>query len=448
MSLSVSSFPSASSKLTTSPTWGKGPSPTAKRWFFGGGASFMKGIRHIGKVQLKSSVARFAHKPSQNSPPTSPRLSVRASTIVIDIIAVPHDDNKRQSSADTSRDDSAPSPTSQPKMRPYPLLARKPRSRANSSGAGGATSEAAKAACGGNTSPSLSVQVKTKEIRPKPRLPVVTFAPMDDGDLDGSPSSVTTDWKDDLSDGFSDTPSRKTRPSLRRSMSSPTIKHAGNWNRIQPPPPPSPLPPSLLSVHIAQLRTGSRPVPTPLHPLLTIAPRSKTAAPTHVTKLPLPPRTPTRHCSTREVVNSGTRAFPSNLNLTRSRSQPQLRAAKRSARASDHLSRPGSSSSSAFTQEGNTRSSPPVPCVRGYNTLCRCRCCLRNAQAGTRGATGTRRVEWLREERNPRTAPEPGYVAWPMSPIVVMEPKTAWEMREAGAAVAVARQQARHRRLC
>ena len=430
MSLSVSSFPSSPSKLTSSPTWGKGPSPTTKRWTFGGrlntgSASLMKGIRHIGKVQLKSSVGRFAHKPSSQN---SPRLSVRASTIVIDIIAVPHDD-KRQSSADTSHDDPAPAPTSPPKQSAYPLLARIPRTRANSSGAAleaaqrariRVNSEAAKATCGSNTSPALSVQVKTKEIGPKPDLPVVTFTLADDCGLDGSPSSVTTDWKDKLPNGFSDTPSHETRHSLRRTMSSPTIKHSGNWDKIQPPPP-SPLPPSLLSVHIAQLRTGSRPVPTPLHPLLAVGPRSKTAPTTRVPKLPPVPRIPTRHCSTREVVDSSSRASQSNLNLTRSRSQPQLRAAKRSARASASggtLSRSGSTSSSAFTQEGHTRSSPPVSYVRGY--------------------------KWAREERCPRSAFEPGYVAWPMSPIVVMDPKTTWEMRQTGAAVA--RQQARHHR--
>lgn len=408
----------------------------------------MKGIRHIGKIQLKSSVARFAHKPSsQNSRPISPRLSVRASTIVIDIIAVPHGD-ECQSSADTSHDDP---PTSRPRWRPF--LERVPRARANSSGARGiasgaaqqartrVNSEAAKAACGGDTSPSLSEQLKTKEISPLPDLPVVTLTPTDDGDLNGSPSSVTPDWEDELSDGFSDPPKRETRPTLRRSISSPTIKHAGNWNRTQAPPP---LP--LLSVHIARLRTGSRPDPTPLPPLFTIGPRPKTAPTTRVTKpvpltgLPLLPPVPTSHCSTRDVVDdSGRRAFPSKL--SRSRSQPQLRA-KRSTRASasdSSLSRTGSISS-AFTHEGNPQSAPAVPCVRRHNIPCRC--CRRNARAGTGGATGTCRGEW---ERCPRTAPESGYVTWPMSPIVVMDPKTAWEMRETGAAAA--RQQARHRRL-
>lgn len=476
MSLSVSSFPGAPSKPMASPTWGERPSPTTKRWFFGGrlntgGASFMKGIRHIGKVQLKGSVARFAHKPSpssQNSRPISPRLSVRASTIVIDIIAVPHDDEP-QSSADTSHDDPAPAPdpTSRPRGPAYPLLARIPRARANSSGARGAASEAAqqvrrvnseaaqqvrrvnseaaKSARGGTTPSSLYGQLKIKEIGPVPDLPVVTLTPTDDGDLDGSPSSVAPDWKDEPSDGNSDSPRRETRPILlKRSISSPTIKHAGNWNRIQPPPPPSPLP--LLSVHIARLRTGSRPDPTPLPPLFAIGPRPKTAPTTRVAKpvpltaLPLAPRTPTGHCSTRDDHSSrGTLS-----NLSRSRSQPQLRA-KRSARASASdgtLSRAGSTSS-ALTQEGNPRSAPAVPCARRHNIPCRC--CRRNAWAATGGASGTCRGEWAREQQCPRTAPEPGYVAWPMSPIVVMDPKPTWDLREKGAAVA--RRQATHRRM-
>jgi hypothetical protein len=468
MSLSVSSFPGAPSKPTTSPTWGKGPSPTTKRWFFGGrlntgGSSFMKGIRHIGKVQLKSSVARFAHKPSsQNLRPIPPRLSVRASTIVIDIIAVPQDDEHR-SSEDKTHDDPAPAPTSWPRWRTVPLLARIPRARANSSGAGGAASEAAqqartrvnlevtKAACGGNASTSLSEKFKTRAIGPEPDLPVVTFTPTDDGDICGSPSEVTLDWKDEQSDGSSYSPTHETRPShtpLRRSMSSPTIKHAGNWNRIQPLPPPSP-PLPLLSVHIARLRTGSRPDPSPLPPLFAIGPRPKTAPTTRVTKpvpltaLPLAPRAPTGHCSTtRDVVDSGSRRSPSNL--SRSRSQPQLRA-KRSKRASasdGSLSRAGSTSS-AFTQEGHPRSAPAVPCIRKHNIPCRCS--RQNARAVTGPASGTCRGEWARNEQCPRTAPEPGYVAWPMSPIVVMDPKTAWEMREMSATVA--RQQARHRRL-
>jgi hypothetical protein len=473
MSLSVSSFPGAPSKPTTRPTWGAGPSSNTKRWFFGGrlntgGSSLMKGIRHIGKVQLKSSVARFAHKPSsQNSRPVPARLSVRASTIVIDIIAVPHDD-EHQSSEDKTHDDPAPTPvpdpTSWPRWRTVPLLARIPRARANSSGAGGAVLnaapqartrvnlEAAKAACRGTATTSLSEKFKVKEIGPVLDLPVVTLSPTDDGDLYDSPSKFTPNWKDELSNGNSSLLRPETRPTpLRRSMSSPTIKHAGNWNRIQPPPPPSPLP--LLSVHIARLRTGSRPDPsTPLPPLFAIGPRPKTAPTTRVTKpvpltaLPLAPRTATDHSScstTRDAVDSGSRRSPSNL--SRSRSQPQLRA-KRStgASASDRsLSRAGSTSS-ALTQEGNPRSAPPaVPCARRHNIPCRC--CRRNGRAATGGASGTCRGEWAREEQFPRTAPEPGYVAWPMSPIVVMDPRTALEMRETGATVA--RQQARYRRL-
>ena len=354
MSLPVSSFPGAHSKLTTNSTWGKAPSPTSKRWFLGGrlntgGASFMKGIRHIGKIQFKSSVARFAQKQSSQTsrPPPPPKLTVSASTIVIDVLAVPHD-NGRQTTVDTSHDAPVPYPTSRPRWRGAPLLARIARPRPISSGAGGAASsaaqqaytrvdsEGAKAARGSTTSPGPSWELKIKEMGPVPDLPVVTLTTADGDDPGDSPSP---EKKNGLSGGVSATLWRETRtPTLRRSRSSPSFVHAGCRSRERSPPPPSPLP--LRSAQIARLRSGSRPTT----PLSVTGRRPKTAPTTPTIKpisppaLPQVPRTPipTNPHSMRDA--QGGIGSPSYL--SRSRSQPQLRTvailanAKRSAEIS------------------------------------------------------------------------------------------------------------------
>jgi hypothetical protein len=463
MSLSVSSFPGAHSNLTTNPTWGKAPSPTSKRWFFGGrlntgSASFMKGIRHIGKIQLKSSVARFAQKQSSQTsrPPPPPRLTVSASTIVIDVLAVPHDDGC-QPSADMSHDAPVPDPTSRPRWRGAPLLARIARPRAISSGAGGAASraaqqartrvdsEGAKATSGGTTSPGPSWERNIKEMGPVPDLPVVTLTPADGDDRD----SPSPERKNELSGGNSAPLWRETRtPVLRRSMSSPSFMHAGSRERS--PPPPSPLP--LRSAQIARLRSGSRPTT----PFLVTGRRPKTA-PTTPTIKPLSPpalllasRTPTGPHSTRD--GQGSIGSPSYL--PRSRSQPQLRtvailaSAKRSAGSPpadstrscagspsptlalaegtpDYLQQPpGSASPAASTcvsaeMPEARQEAPPVPALpQGGEGACR--------------------------EHIPRTAPDPGYVAWPMSLGIVMDPRAVREMYDTGAAMA--RHQATRRR--
>lgn len=485
MSLSVSSFPEAHSRLTTNPTWGEGPSPTTKRRFFGGrfntgGASFMKGIRFIGKVQLKSSVIRRAPKSSsQNLPPTSPpRLSVRASTIVVDIIAVPHDDG-RQSSTDISHDASIPNPIPWLRWRAIPRLVSNPRQRAISSGARGAASgtvqqprtrvnsEAARAARGGgSTSPSLPWQLKTEEMGPVPDLPVVILTPADASDPDGSPSGVTHE----LPVGDSNLRRRETRTTVhRRSLSSPPGKHVGSKIREPPlpPPPPSPLP--LLSMHIAPLRSGSRPTPTPLTPLLAATERRPKTAPTTTRAtnpvaptvlLPMPPRRLTGPRSMRD--GHGSAGFPPNM--SRSRSQPQLRTAAivrcatRSAAASSAAdgqpisSRPRAGSLSpalapaeripGHLQPFPVSAGPAAATGRSAISAAETPEVLQEAppvRASPRGG------EAARGERRPRTAPETGHAARPLAPVVAMDPRAAWELREMGAAGA--RQRATRPRL-
>ncbi|KAI9458947.1 hypothetical protein BJY52DRAFT_407952 [Lactarius psammicola] len=471
MSLSVSSFPEAHSRLTTNPTWGEGSSPTTKRRFFGGrlntgGASLMKGIRHIGvKVQLKSSVARRAPKPSpQNLRPTPPpRLSVRASTIIIDIISVPHN-NGRQSSTDISRAVSIPSPIPWPRWRAVPLLVRNPRQRAISAGARGAASgtvqqprtrvdsEAARAACGGSTSPSPPWQLETNEMGPVPDLPVVILTPADASDPDGSPSGVT---HEPLS-GDSNLRRRETRTTvLRRSLSSLSLagKHVSNKSKELPPKAaPSPLP--LLSMHIAPLRSGSRPAPTPLSPLLAaVGPRPKTAPTTRVTKpvaptvLPMPPRRLMGPRSTRDGHGSAS-SGGSPFDLSRSRSQPQLRTAAilncatRSAAASAAVEQPilsrsraGPPSPALALAEGTPgqihpfsgSANPTTPTGRSALSVAAATGTPKVLQEAPRVRAFPQGREVARGERRPRTAPETGSAARPLAP-------AAWELHEMGAA--------------
>ncbi|KAH9038567.1 hypothetical protein EDB85DRAFT_429298 [Lactarius pseudohatsudake] len=410
MSLSVSSFPEAHSRLTTNPTWGEGSSSTTKRWFFGGrlntgGVSFMKGIRHIGKVQLKSSVARRA--PSQNSsPPLPPRFSVRASTIVIDIVDVPHDDG-RQSSADINHGASIPSPIPWPRWRAVPLLVSNPQPRAISSGTGGAASataqqldsEAARAAREGP---------ETEEISPVTDHPIVILTPADGSDI----AHV-------LLRGDSNLLRRETRTTThKRSLSSPSGKHMGSRTGDLSPPSTLPL---LSSVHIARLRSGSRPTPTPLPPLLAATERRPKTAPTARATKPIPPM-PLRR------PEGGSNGSPSNMSRSRSRSQPQLRTAAAVttgtaksgiAKAADEQPMP-SRTISAKTPEAlqscmKQRSAPAV-------------------RASPQGA-----------ERRPRTAPETGYAARPLALVGGTDHGAAWEMR--GMGVAVARQQAARPRM-
>ena len=174
---------------------------------------------------------------------------------------------------------------------------QKPRARANS--------EAARATRGGATSPSPSWQLKTKEMGPVPDLPAVTLTPADAGEPHDSPSGVTHEKEKELLGRDFNLQRRETRtPALRRTLSSPSIRHAGRRIREQPPPPPSPLP--LLSVHIAPMRSGSRPTPSPFPPLLATGPRPWTAPTTHATNpatqtaLRVPLRIPTGPRSTRD----------------------------------------------------------------------------------------------------------------------------------------------------
>lgn len=304
MSLSVSSFPEPHSKLTT------------KRWyrFNAGGASFMKGIRHIAREQLKGSVARFAQKPSQNSHSTPPpRISVRASGLTIDIIAVPHDDGRPHTSHDTSI----------PDLNSRPAGESNPRPRGIFVGTGGAASwtvhqprtrvysETARAARGGSPSPSPSWQFKIKEMGPVPDLPVVTLTPADAGDSCGSPYGVTHEKEKVLLGGDSNLRRCKTKTALRRTHSNPHLnRRARERHQLPlppPPPPPSPLP--LLSVHIAPMRSGSRPTPSPF--LITG---------------PHPWTTPTKPILQRPTTPLRRPTCPSRSNLLpRSRSQPLLR---------------------------------------------------------------------------------------------------------------------------
>ncbi|KAH9174784.1 hypothetical protein EDB89DRAFT_2067348 [Lactarius sanguifluus] len=385
MSLPVSSFPEAHSRLTTNPTWGEGPSSTTKRWFFGGrlntsGVSFMKGIRHIGKVQLKSGVARRTPKPQpqDSSPPLPPRFSVRASTIVIDIIAVPHDDG-RQSSTDINRAASIPGRIPWPRWRAVPLLSN-PQPRAISSGAGGAQqitirvdSEAPRAAREGP-----SWRPESEEIGLETDLPIVILTPADGSDI----THV-------LLRGDSNLRRREARTTIhKRSLSSSSGKHMGSRTRdlsASAPPPPSPLP-LLSSVHIARLRSGSRPTPTPLPPR-----RPKTAPTARATK-PIPPMPLRRPTGTREGDSNG-----SPFNLSRSRSQPQPRTAATTGSgiakmAADEQYMPshfrvGLPTISAKTHEA--RNAPAVPRA--------------SPQQGG--------------ERRPWTAPETGYAARPLAPV-------------------------------
>lgn len=432
----------------------------------------MKGIRHIGKIQLKSSVARFAHKQSSHNlrPTLPPRLSVRASTILIDVLAAPHDDGC-QSSADTSHDAPLPDPTSRTKRRVDPLLERIPRPKAIPTGARGTASRAAQkararvnsgaaeAARGGTTSRNPSWELKTEEMGPVPDLPVVTFTPADGGDPSGSSSGVTTpEGKNELSGGYSDPPRRETRPTaLRRSISSPSFKHTSSKSWEQSPPPPTPLP--LHSVHIARLRTGSRPAPIPLPPLLATGRSPKIHTTTHAatklvapTALPSRPRAPAGLYSTRD--GQGSSAPPSNL--TRSRSQPQLRtaaivaSAKRSAAiapADSSRSRAGSPSSTLTLAEGtpsHLQQSPmPIRPAASTGSVAEMPEVLLEAPPER---TSSLRWEGVREEHSPRIVPVAGHVAWPMAPVVVMDSRAVSEMRREMDA-AVARKQATRRRM-
>ncbi|KAH9985661.1 hypothetical protein BJV74DRAFT_797020 [Russula compacta] len=123
MSLSVSSFPGAPSELSHNPKWQEASSPKSKRGFFCSllckrSAPLLKGIRHRTKSQVKESVI---HHPVDGPPSRSQhssslsRSSIRASSIVIDIIAVPHNDESfpiaKSSDADTSSVELSPPPS-------------------------------------------------------------------------------------------------------------------------------------------------------------------------------------------------------------------------------------------------------------------------------------------------------------------------------------------------
>ncbi|KAH9009565.1 hypothetical protein EDB84DRAFT_1189665 [Lactarius hengduanensis] len=407
MSLSVSSFPEAHSRLTTNPTWGEGSSSTTKRWFFGGrlntgGVSFMKGIRHIGKVQLKSSVARRA--PNQNSsPPLPPRFSVRASTIVIDIIAVPHDDG-RQSSADINHGASIPSPIPWPRWRAVPLLVSNPRPRAISSGAGGGAASA--------TAQQLAIRVdseaaraaregpETEEIGPVADHPIVILTPADGSDI----THV-------LLRGDSNLLRRETRTTThKRSLSSPSGKHMGSRTRDQSPPSTLPL---LSSMHIARLRSGSRPTPTPLPSLLAATERRPKTAPTARATKPIPPM-PLRR------PEGDSNGSPSNM--PRSRSQPQLRTAA--------AVTTGTGMAKAAVEQpmpSRFRAGSPTISAKTHEALQPCMK-QRNAPAVRASPQGA--------ERRPRTAPETGYAARPLALVGGTDHGAAWEMRGMGVAVA------------
>lgn len=461
MSLSVSAFPEPKSRHST------------KRWFFSGrlntgGASFIKGIRHIASVQLKNSVARFGPKPSsQNLRPTPrPKLTVRVPTIEIDIIAVPHDDGG-QSSTDISISPDASMmldfTPSWPKC--YGVtIGSNPRPRGISAGAIGTAlrtvqqprtrvnSEVTRAPREGTTSPSSPWQLKTKEMGPVPDLPAVTLTPADDNDTGGSPSSVTNEKKNVLLRGDSN-PWRQREPkpsTLRRTRSSPSIKHSGRRTRERQPPP-SPLP--LLSVHIAPMRSGSRPTPSQLPPLLGTVRRPWTAPTTHATHaaaaqttIRMPFRTPTGPCSSRGAPS----------NLPRSRSQPPLRTAASAtvagATTTPTTTRSGGASAAAvvlpFSSCSSSRAGSPAPALalaegtRGHlqpspvparpktaGAVAEMPEVLRGAPLMQRGGDGARR------ERRPRTAPESGSATRPLAPVVAMGHPlaTAWERREMGA---------------
>ncbi|KAF8268355.1 hypothetical protein EI94DRAFT_1189584 [Lactarius quietus] len=475
MSLSVSSFPGA---LTTNPTWGGRPSTTTKRWRIGGrlntgGASFMKGIRHIGKIQFKSSVTRFTHKSSSQNSPSPTTLTVKTSTIVIDILAVPHNEG-HQSPTDTSHSAPVLDPTrvSRPKWRAVPLLARIPRPRAISTGARGAASravrrprtsvnsEAAKSVRGGTTLPSPFGRRMIRETGPVPDLPALTLTLAAGDEADSSLSGVTFEEMDELSSEAPhfNPPPHETRSAIRRSTSTPSFLNAGSRNRVQSPLPPSPLP--LLSVHIAQLRTGSRPT-KPLPPLLGTGRRPKTAPTTGSSSraLPLGPRTPKGPRSRRDGQGSSSSNSGSPSHLHRSRSHPQLRtvailaSAERIAETSPadgSRSRAGSRPLPALAlAETIYRDLPPLPGPAGPEASAAASATAETTevlQEAPQVHGSPREVDKARDsEHSPRIEHEPGYVAWPMAPIVVMDPSMAWKMREKGAAVA--RQPASRRRL-
>ncbi|KAH9962259.1 hypothetical protein BC827DRAFT_1155085 [Russula dissimulans] len=108
MSLSVSSFPGApQKKLPHRQTWQGVPPPERKRGFSCPrinlpSVSLLKGIRRLARAYVKADVI---HQPvsvppsrSQRPRPLSlSRSSIRPSSIVIDIIAVPHDDGSSPS---------------------------------------------------------------------------------------------------------------------------------------------------------------------------------------------------------------------------------------------------------------------------------------------------------------------------------------------------------------
>ncbi|KAH9017132.1 hypothetical protein EDB83DRAFT_192375 [Lactarius deliciosus] len=425
MSLSVSSFPEAHSRLTTNSTWGEGSPSTTKRWFFGGrlntgGVSFMKGIRHIGKVQLKSSIARRAPKPQpqNSSPPLPPRFSVRASTIVIDIIAVPHDDG-RQSSTDINHAASIPSPIPWPRWRAVPLLGRNPQPRPISSGAGGAASatqlvirvdsEAARTAREGP-----SWRPESDEIGSESDLPIVILTPADGSDI----THV-------LLRRDSNQRRRETRTTIRRrSLSSPSGKHMGSGTRgLSAPAPaqPSTLP-LLSSMHISRLRSGSRPTATPLPPLLAATERRPKTAPTARATKPIPPMPLRRPTGTREGdSNDGS---PSTM-LSRPRSQPQLRTAATAVTGATGSGMAKMAADERYMPSHFRGDSPTISAKTPE---------ARNAPAVPRASPQQG------AERRPRTAPETGYAARPWAPVGGMEHGAAWEMR--GMGVAAARQRA------
>ncbi|KAH8984943.1 hypothetical protein EDB92DRAFT_1459136 [Lactarius akahatsu] len=430
MSLSVSSFPEAHSRLTTNPTWGEGSFSITKRWFFGGrlntgGVSIMKGIRHIGKVQLKSSVARRAPKPQpqNSSPPLPPRFSVRPSTIVIDIIAVPRDDG-RQSFTGINHDASIPSPIPWPRWRAVPLLVSNSQPRAISSGAasGGAASataqqpairvdsEAARAAREGP-----SWQPESEETGPVTDHPIVILTPADGSDI----THV-------LLRGDSNLLRCETRTTTRkRSLSSPSGKHMGSRTRdLSQPTPPSTLP-LLSSMHIARLRSGSRPTQTPLPPLLAATERRPKTAPTARATKPIPPMPLRRPTGTREGDGDGNGSPP---NMSRSRSQPQLRTAATVTGA------PRAKAADEQPMPSRFRAGSPTISAKTPGALRELKPCIkqRNAPAVRASPQG--------EERRPRTAPETWYAARPLAPVGGTDHGAAWEMR--GMGVAAARQQA------
>ncbi|KAH9000886.1 hypothetical protein EDB86DRAFT_3074879 [Lactarius hatsudake] len=428
MSLSVSSFPEAHSRLTTNPTWGEGSSSTTKRWFFGGrlntgGVSFMKGIRHIGKVQLKIGVARRAPKPQpqNSSPPLQPRFSVRASTIVIDIIAVPHDDG-RHSSTDINHAASIPSPIPWPRWRAVPRLVSNPQPRAISSGAGGAASATqlviridSEAASAAREGPSWHPE--SEEIGPETDLPIVILTPADGSDithvlLRGDSTNLLR---------------RETRTTIhKRSLSSSSGKHMGSRTgdlSAPAPAPPSTLP-LLSSMYIARLRSGSRPTPTPFPPLLAATERHPKTAPTARATKPIPPMPPRRPTTgTREGDGS-----PSNM--SRSRSQPQLRTAATVTGAA----RSGMTKMAADERfmPSHFRVGPPTISAKTPEA--------RNAPAVPRASSPQQGTE-----RRPRTAPETGYAARPLAAVGGTDYGAAWEMR--GMGVAAARQRAARPRM-